>query len=96
MNNADQRYPSPGAPKTRTTDEPRLFEVQSDEDLFRVSALLRAYAESLPDGPRAHVMKELDGLPRYFKKPEGCLLVALTPGDKAIGCVGTRTERGKK
>ena len=32
---------SPGAPKTRTTDEPRLFEVQSDEDLFRFSALLR-------------------------------------------------------
>lgn len=71
MNNADPRYPSPGAPKTRTTDEPRLFEVQSDEDLFRSSAPLRAYDESFPDGPRAYVRKELEGLPGYFAGEPG-------------------------
>ncbi|KAE9370469.1 putative GNAT family acetyltransferase [Stipitochalara longipes BDJ] len=70
----------------------------SPDDLTAIKSLFTTYASSLGiDLSFQNFSAELDSLPGLYGPPFGALFLAVTPDNKAIGCVGLRplTKNGK-
>ncbi|HET6305541.1 MAG TPA: hypothetical protein VFG12_00040, partial [Rhodopila sp.] len=61
------------------------------DEMGAVAALFRAYAGALGvDLAFQGFEAELTGLPGAYVPPDGALLVAVSAGGEAVGCVGVR------